>query len=281
MRAQDHAYFAQPFTALAHRGGALPGGDVSRENTLEAFARSTELGYTHLETDVHATADGRLVAFHDEVLDRVSDRTGAIAELCLAEVRRARINGTLQVPTLDEVLDHFPDSFINIDIKAPGAVEPLARMLEAHRAWDRVCVGSFGQQRLARFRRLSAGRAATSMGPLGVAAARLPWLNRFLAGPGLALQIPETHRIAGRQVRLVTPQLLDLAHGHGKVVHVWTVNEADRMERLIDLGVDGIVTDAVDVLRRVLQQRGLWHGHQPVHDQDQGQHGEQNQPPIR
>lgn len=279
MPARDHPYFAPPFTALAHRGGALPDGDTGRENTLEAFTRATELGYTHLETDVHATADGHLVAFHDDVLDRVTDRAGAIADLPLAEVRRARIGGSLQVPTLDEVLDGFPDSFVNIDIKAPAAVEPLVAALEAHQAWERVCVGSFGQRRLTRFRRLAAGRALTSMGPVGVVVARTPGLNRLLSGPGLALQIPESHEVAGRQVRLVTPELLDAAHGHGKVVHVWTVNEADRMRRLIDLGVDGIVTDAVDVLRRVLQQRGLWHGQEHVHDQDQ--QGEQNWPPIR
>ncbi|GAA1393436.1 glycerophosphodiester phosphodiesterase [Luteococcus peritonei] len=259
MRARDFAYFDQPFIPLAHRGGSLLEGNQGRENTLEAFGRAVELGYRYLETDVHATRDGHLVAFHDDRLDRVSDRTGLIAELSLAEVRSARVGGDAIIPTLDEVLERFGQARLNIDIKAPGAVEPLARTLADHGAEDRVCVGSFGEDRLRRFRHLTGGRVATSAGPVGVAwTARVPLLPRLLASPAVAFQVPEEHVVRGRRVKILTPFLLSSAHRRGKVVHVWTVNDADRMDGLIDQGVDGIVTDAVDVLRGVLERRGMW-----------------------
>ena len=161
MRASDYPYFDQPFIALAHRGGSLLPDNVGRENTLHAFGNAVALGYTHLETDVHSTRDGHLVAFHDDVLDRVTDQRGAIAELSFDEVRQARVGGIDQIPTLDEVLDAFPDSYLNIDIKTGGAVEPLVACLNAHRAQKRVCVGSFGPQRLRQFRRLMGQQVAT------------------------------------------------------------------------------------------------------------------------
>ncbi len=260
-RAADHPYFDQDFIALAHRGGALLEANLGRENTLAAFGNALALGYRYLETDVHATRDGELVAFHDDVLDRVSDRTGAIRELTLAQVREARLASDQRVPSLDEVLESFPDARLNIDIKAPGAVEPLVERLRAHRAEQRVCVGSFGQQRLQAFRRLTGGRVATAAGPAEVAwTAKAPALARWISGPGVALQMPVEHRVAGRRVQLLSPKLLAAAHARGKVVHIWTVNDAEQMHRLVDLGVDGIVTDAVDVLREVLIERGMWQG---------------------
>lgn len=267
MQASDYPYFSQPFTALAHRGGSLHPPNRGRENTLHAFGQALELGYSHLETDVHATKDGKLVAFHDAVLDRVTDGHGTVAQTDFATLRRARIAGVDQIPTLDEVLDAFPTARINIDIKAPGAVEPLVDCLRAHRAQQRVCVGSFGAARLNRFRRLIGREVPTASGPIGVAwTARVPVLPRLLASPGVALQLPVEHTVRGRRVRLLTPWLLDAAHRRGKVVHVWTVNDATQMHELIELGVDGLVTDEIGVLRDVLIERGLWHGGPFAHD---------------
>lgn len=262
MRAQDFRYFAQPFTALAHRGGSLGPGNQGRENTLQAFRNAVDLGYTHVETDVHVTRDGVLVAFHDDVLDRVSDQTGAIAEATWAEVSRARIGGE-PVPRLDEVLEELPTTCFNIDIKAPGAVEPLAHALALHGAEGRVCVGSFSERRIRRFRRLTGNRVPTAVGPVGVALASRLGLPHALQDAGVAFQMPVSHPVAGKDMRLLTRILLDQAHQHGKVVHVWTVNEADQMHELIELGVDGIVTDATDVLRDVLLERGLWPSSSP------------------
>lgn len=259
LRASQHPYFDAPFIAMAHRGGALLPANIGRENTLHAFARAVELGYRYLETDVHATADGTLVAFHDDRLDRVTDRAGLIAELPWAEVRKARIGGHDAVPTLDELFDAFPDRRFNIDIKAPGAVEPLVRTIAAHRAEDRVCVGSFGVDRIRAFRRRTGGSVATSLSQVGVAWTRfLPLVPRVLPAPGLALQIPVHTEIRGRQVRLVTPGLIARAHAAGLQVHVWTIDDPQVMHELLDLGIDGLISDRIDVLREVCEERRLW-----------------------
>lgn len=257
MKAADWAYFDAGFVAMAHRGGALLPANARRENTLIAFRNAVDLGYRYLETDVHVTRDGHLVAFHDATLDRVTDSRGAIADLPLAEIRRARI-GNEQVPTLDEVLDNF-DVRVNIDIKANGAEAPLVHALRRHNAWHRVCVGSFSQVRLARFRALAKNWVATSCGPVGVATAVAASRSGFGIAPrGAAFQVPVRHHVAGRVVEVVTPAFVAQAHRWGKQVHVWTIDDPQQMSDLIDMGVDGLVTDRPDLLRQVLESRGMW-----------------------
>ncbi|SDE28322.1 glycerophosphodiester phosphodiesterase [Auraticoccus monumenti] len=241
--------------ALAHRGGAALQANLGRENTVAAFAEAVRLGYRYLETDVHTTSDHTLVAFHDDVLDRVTDARGTVAELPWSEVSQARIGGE-PVPTLDELLETFPEAVFNIDIKAAGAVEPLLRTLARHDALGRVCVGSFSGRRLRHFRRLSGGRVATSAAPDEVAALR--FARSRVAGPAVALQVPVERVVAGRRVPIVTPGLLRRAHATGRQVHVWTVDDPAQMHALLDLGVDGLVSDAIDTLKRVLTDRGCW-----------------------
>lgn len=239
---------------FAHRGGA----SEAPENTMPAFEQAVRLGYRYLETDVHATADGRLVAFHDDVLDRVTDGRGAIADLPWGEVSAARINGTDAVPLMDELFETFPEARFNIDIKAPGAVAPLTEAIRRHGALDRVCIGSFSDARLRAARRALGPDLATSAGPVGVATMRLlpSVLSRLLRSPAQALQIPVTHRIGPVTPTVVTRRLVETAHRMGKHVHVWTIDEAPEMHRLLDLGVDGIVSDRIDTLRDVLAERG-------------------------
>ena len=249
-----------PFSVLAfaHRGGAHLPGNEGLENTLLAFRRAVELGYDYLETDVHVTRDGVLLAFHDSVLDRVTDRQGEIAALSLAEVREARVDGREPVPTLAELFDAFPAARFNIDLKSDGAVSVLAEFIAARDAWDRVMVGSFSRRRTARFRALTGQRVPTSA-TLGqilmfllLPSARLASL---LAGHGgAALQIP--HR-RGRLV-VATTGLVRRAHASGRHVHVWTIDDPDEMDLLLDRGVDGIFTDRTDILRAVLARRGQW-----------------------
>lgn len=261
-RAADYRYFDAPFIPLAHRGGSLLPGNVGRENTVFAFAQAVALGYRWLETDVHVTADGVLVAFHDDRLDRVCDdgATGLIAELPWSELQQVRVGGE-PIPTLAELLDTFDEQFFNIDIKAPGAVEPLAGVLAALHAQDRVCVGSFSRDRLAAFRRLMGTRVATSVNPPGVAwSAFVPVLPRFLHDDGVAFQVPVRWPVRGREVPIVTPGLIARAHAAGQQVHVWTIDDPAEMNRLIDLGVDGLVTDRPELLKEVCQGRGIWPG---------------------
>jgi glycerophosphoryl diester phosphodiesterase len=244
--------------ALAHRGGAFHPEIEGLENTLAAFRHAVALGYHYLETDVHVTKDGVLLAFHDAVLDRVTDRVGAIADLELAEIREARVGRREQVPTLAELVDAFPEVSFNIDIKSLGAVEALAAFIEQRDLWDRVLVGSFSPRRIRAFRRLTGGRVPTAAHPWEIVAFRfLPsarMASRLAGRHFAAFQIP--HRRHG--IAVVTRGLVRRAHAAGKQVHVWTVDDPAEMHTLLDLGVDGLVTDRTDLLKDVLVARGQW-----------------------
>lgn len=259
MRAGDYRYFDTRFMALAHRGGALLPDNVGRENTMHAFRQAAALGFRYIETDVHATRDGRLVAFHDHVLDRMTGVSGEVSRASLRDLEALRVGGHDPIPTLDEVLETLPDVRFNIDLKSDAAVEPLAAALRSHGAEDRVCVGSFSARRLKVFRALAGPAVATSVGPWGVLVdAYAPLVRRLNATRGVALQIPR--RIWRNRLPLLHPGLIAAAHRAGRVVHVWTVDEARDMHRLIDIGVDGIVTDRPDILKTVLVERDLWDG---------------------
>ncbi|EWS99645.1 glycerophosphodiester phosphodiesterase [Intrasporangium oryzae NRRL B-24470] len=258
-------YLARTPVALAHRGGALYGPNVGLENTMTAFGNAVDLGYTHLETDVHLTRDGRIVAFHDDRLDRVTDRTGLIRDLPWSEVASARLVGDHAeeaIPLLTDVIDAFPGINLNIDLKAPGTAGPLWRLIEERGLHDRVCVGSFSQRSLSHFRRLARGRVATAAGQIGTALAVLAprMLSAVLRTPADVFQVPTSVPLRGRTVEVVTPKLIEVAHAHGKQVHVWTIDDAGEMERLLELGVDGLVSDRIDVLKDVLTRRGVWTG---------------------
>ena len=259
MRADEYAFFDAPFLAFAHRGGAAYGPNVGRENTRHAFAEAVALGYRYLETDVHATADGGLLAFHDPRLDRVTDGSGAVADRTTAELAGVRIGGRDPIPTFAELLGAFPAARFNVDAKADRAVDLLADAIADHDAYDRVCVGSFSPARLHRLRRRLGRRVPTAASSRGVVLHRFaPWLTRVLGSPAPALQIPTDLRVGRRTVRITTPGLVRAAHRRGKQVHVWTVDDQPTIERLVDLGVDGIFTDRPDTLKTVLEQRGLW-----------------------
>lgn len=240
--------------ALAHRGGAeadLPG----RENTLAAFRHTSDLGYRYLETDVHTTRDGVLVAFHDDVLDRVTDRTGTLGALRWREIAEARIGGAEPIPRMIELLEELPDTRFNIDLKSDGSVRALVDLLARTGSGERVCVGSFSELRMREFRRLSEGRIATAATPQEVILAKTapPVVVRRRGGPAV-LQVP--HRRG--PVRVVTRGLVARAHAAGLHLHVWTVNEPTEMIELLDIGVDGLITDRTEVLRDVLVARGAW-----------------------
>lgn len=236
---------------FAHRGGA---GDWP-ENTLPAFEGAVSLGYRYVETDVHVTADGVLVAFHDERLDRVTDRTGLIRELRWSEVSRARVDGREPIPLLEDLLAAWPELRVNIDPKHDSAVTALAEAVRRTASVHRVCIGSFSDRRLARLRALLGPGLATSLGPAGVARLRAASVGlpsgRF---PADCVQVPT----GARGVTLVDERFVRAAHGRGLAVHVWTIDDPDEMHRLLDLGVDGIMTDRPAVLRDVLQARGEW-----------------------
>ncbi|MET7676142.1 glycerophosphodiester phosphodiesterase [Streptomyces seoulensis] len=248
-----HPYLDHPGPIpFAHRGGAADG----VENTVAQFRRAVELGYRYIETDVHLTKDGTLVAFHDDSLDRVTDGTGRIADLPWAEVGRARVGGREPVPLFAELLETFPEVRWNVDVKAEAALLPFLELVGRTDAWDRVCLGSFSEARVRRAQRLAGPRLATSFGTLGVLGLRLrSWgLPAPVRGSAVAAQVPE----AQSGVPVADRRFVRAAHARGLKVHVWTVNEPERMHRLLDLGVDGIMTDHIDTLREVMEDRGVW-----------------------
>jgi glycerophosphoryl diester phosphodiesterase len=253
--------------ALAHRGGALHPDNVGLENTLKAFSVAVDLGYRYLETDVNATADGQLLAFHDTVLDRVTDRTGPLARRTYGEVADVLVGGREPIPLLADLLEAFPQARFNVDLKSAASVEPMVELVVRTGAHDRVCVGSFSERLLRRFRSRVASRSdrpvATSSGVVStlVVLGGLRRLHRLVRDTGAVFQVPHRHR----GVRVVDRRFVAAAHALGRHVHVWTVDERVEMEHLLDLGVDGLITDRIDVLREVLVGRGQW---APCEDSD-------------
>jgi glycerophosphoryl diester phosphodiesterase len=271
--------------AFAHRGGAAH----APENSWRAFEHAVGLGYGYLETDVQATADGVLVAFHDRTLDRVTGQPGRVCRLTLKEIAGARIGGTEPIPVLEDVLGAWPDVRFNIDVKDAPAIAPLARVLRRTSAWDRVCVVSFSASRLRATRRALDRPVCMAASPLGTAMVRFggppaprgsrgPHRGRLKREPAAAAAArrpvtvggrpprPLAERLAAADVRclqlpvpVATASFIGRAHQLGLQVHVWTVNDRPTMEGLLNLGVDGIMTDETVTLREVLISRGQWH----------------------
>ncbi|MCY4195038.1 MAG: glycerophosphodiester phosphodiesterase [bacterium] len=236
---------------IAHRGGA----GEHPENTMAAFAAAVDLGYRYVETDVRATRDGVLVAFHDESLKRLSGRSEAIADLDWRDLQTVRVGGGHAIPRFVELLEAWPQLRIAVDPKHEQATAPLIGALQRAEAIDRVCIGSFSGRRLALARRLGGPRLCTGLSPreigrLQAAAAGLP----LKVKSGACAQVPPT----ARGVPLIHRRFIDAAHARGLAVHVWTIDEAEEMHRLLDAGVDGIMTDRPTVLREVLAARGSW-----------------------
>ena len=237
---------------LAHRGLALE----APENTLLAFVAAIGLGVTHVETDVHASSDGVAVISHDADLARVAGVDGRVEALSFSRLSAIDLGYDQSFCSLAEALDAFPETRFNIDIKSAAAIEPTVAAILDAKAVDRVLVTSFSERRrVAAVRRLPG--VATSASSSRFAAALVagsvrsaPLLRRVLRGID-AVQVPEQYS----GVRIVTERMIRLLHSAKVEVHVWTVNDAPAMHRLLDLGVDGIVTDRADIALGVLTTR--------------------------
>ncbi len=264
--ASDYKFFKQSgseFLVIAHRGGA----GMAPENTMYAFEQSVRLGVDVLELDVRSTSDGALVVIHDATVERITDGTGRVGEMTLSELKTLdagygwtpdggktfplRGKG-ITVPTLQEVFRAFPKMKFNIEPKqqTPSLVQPLCQMIRDHELADRVVIGSFQQAILDEFRSGCAG-VATSASPTEVS----KFLALYKAGlsqsysPAMqALQVPEN--AAG--VKVVTKEFVEAAAKRNLKIHVWTVNETADMQRLLEMGVHGIMTDYPDRLLKLL-----------------------------
>lgn len=246
-------YLSPEFVAMAHRGGSFMTANLGIENTVRSFQNAVDLGFRYLETDVHTTKDGMLVAFHDDTLNRVTDVEGTIRSLSFEELSELRVGDREPIPTMDELFEIFPTINFNIDLKSVTAVDALAESIKRHNAQRRVCVGSFARTRIRRFRSLLP-EVPTAVSTTGVAA-----LTMGVISPGgQVYQVPLQHPVGPVTVDIVTPKNIERIHAAGRKIHVWTVDDPSTMHRLIDWGVDGIVTDRPDSLKQVLSARGMW-----------------------
>ena len=237
----------------AHRGASL---NVT-ENSIESFEKAYELGFKNFELDVHASADGQVFVFHDDNLRRLTGRNVQLNRLSAYEVKNLDIGGDKKIPTLSEVFEKFTDVQFNIDAKSWYVVTPLCKIIEKAQAHERICIGGFNDFRTLKIVKRLGPNVCYSIGPLGVLwFCLLRLLNvrwNFNAG---CMQVPQ--RFLG--FRLVSASFVSFAHECGLRVHVWTINEEEEMKRLIDIGVDGIMTDDCLGLKKVLQERQIWTG---------------------
>ena len=244
---------------FAHRGGD----SVAPENTMAAFQDAVDLGFTYIETDVHITSDGVLVAFHDDGLLRTCGIDARIEDTPWSVLRNARVDGREPIPLLEEVLVAFPDLKVNIDCKTDDAEDALVRVLRSHDCLDRICLGSFSDARLTRFRNEFGPALCTSAGPRDVArvvAASVSSRALARSVPALALQVP----VKQGPLPVVTPRFVRTAHSLGMAVHVWTVDDPAEITRLLDMGVDGIMSDDTRTLKNIMVSRGLWRRENPT-----------------
>ncbi|HEY2194037.1 MAG TPA: glycerophosphodiester phosphodiesterase family protein [Actinomycetospora sp.] len=263
--ARSHPYLAAPRPrAFAHRGWHV--GDLAGlENTLAAFRRAREEGYAYVETDVHATRDGVLVVHHDATLRRVAGHPGVLRAMDWPELDPVRVRGREKLPRLEEALEALPDMRFNVDLKSPGTLRPMLELLERDDVAERVAVASTDEGRLRAVRRRFGDRVVTGVS----ARAALSLRTRSVLPATLSRRVPVAGDLAQLPVRfgglpVVDATSLRAAHEAGLEVHVWTIDRASEMHRLLDLGVDGLMTDRPDLLRDVLAVRGAWEDAPPA-----------------
>lgn len=235
---------------FAHRGGAMVAHNLGIENSLTAFTHAFELGYRYFETDVRATKDGVPVACHDERLDRLAGDAKAIRDVHSSELEHLSLGGKDQIVPLETLLEAFPEVHFNIDIKSNDAVTPTIQIVRERELVSRVCLAAFDHTRLVQVRAIAPEMltsASTRETGLMVSGFSVPKSPRVF-------QVPVRYR----GVPVVTPLFIAKAHRYGKHVHVWTIDDPQEMHRLLDMGVDGVMTDRTDLLKDVLIERGQW-----------------------
>ncbi|MCB8978801.1 MAG: glycerophosphodiester phosphodiesterase [Ardenticatenaceae bacterium] len=267
----EYSFFTQQdgVMVIAHQGGE----GLRPSNTLAAFDNAMELGVDVLEMDIHQTKDGAIVLMHDATVDRTTDGSGAIKEMMLAEIRALdagyywtdddgvtypyRGQG-IQVPTLEELFQRYPDMRMNIEIKqeTPSMVRPFCDLIHDYNMQDKILVATFHKATVEEFRADCPDVITSMVEPeiqlfFGLNAV---YLGALFQAPGTAFQVPTTSSLPViGEVDVITERFVRVAHSHNIQVHAWTINETAEMERLIALGVDGIITDRPDLLLEVIR----------------------------
>ena len=225
-------------------------GDTSTyiENTLEAFKSADSLGYKYIETDLRETIDGKIITFHDASIKRITGSNITINRSSLADIRMRRLPKNESIPTIDEVLEELPNSYFNMDLKVPNMEEKVLKKIKSHNALDRICLGSFNSRTIKKINALEP-KILTSMGLTQVV------IYKFFntKNNSKLIQIP----ISWNGIKVVTKKFIEKVHNDNLKVHVWTVNQEDEMQKLIDMGVDGIMTDNSIGLMNVMKKNDL------------------------
>lgn len=238
---------------LAHQGG----GGEEIENSTAAFANARRLGYRYLDIDLQVTSDGVLVAHHDDTLERLTGLDGPVSTRSWAELSEARLPNGEPLARFEDLLEAHPDVFWNIEVKSDEATESVVAAVRNHGIDARTCLNTFSDLRMHKVRKAAAGLEPAYSTPI----ASTLWLKAASYVPFLpfrtsahATQAP----IKDRGVPVLDERYVRRAHKAGLKAIVWTIDEPDEMRRLLDIGVDGILTDEPAALKSVLEERGVW-----------------------
>lgn len=247
-----HPFFkGHRFYGFVHRGGD----EEKTENTLEAFQYSSDLGFVFMETDVQLTSDGKVVIFHDNDLKRIAGLNKKVSDLSFKKIKEIDLIHGGRIPSLEETLSSFPNLRFNIDIKVDSAVDETIKIVKNFNAFNKVCLAAFSSKRLRRIRELTDSDLCSSMGQAEIVRLLLSSYGlNFRASPGLCAQVP----VSQFGIPIVTKRFIKKIHDLNKLIHVWTIDETQEMYRLIDLGVDGLMTDKPTVLKEALVARNLF-----------------------
>ena len=240
-----HPYLNTPGVAIsAHRGGSME----APENTLESFKYSLELGCAYIETDVQLSSDGIPYIFHDDDLSRLLGKDVAFNSLHSSEIQNLKLFESFDIPTLETALTTFPDALFQIDLKTDEVAIPAMKIIETLEAFDRVCIASFSSKRLTLINEMYP-HVCLSMGPKEILKLLLASYGLYKKKvPGNCLQVP----IYQYGIKLVTKRFIQYVQNIGLKIHVWTINDKNQMQQLINLGVDGIITDRPKALKDLL-----------------------------
>ena len=242
-----HPYLNQSGVSIsAHRGGS----EEAPENTLESFGYAIGLGSSYIETDVQLSADGIPYIFHDDDLSRLLNMNVKFNSLHSDQIEKLRLFESYQIPKLETALIQFPNALFQIDLKTDEVALPAMKVIESLNAFDRICIASFSSNRLQKVRKKFPD-TCLSMGPkeiLKLLLASFGLYNKTIYGD--CLQVPVYHY----GIKLVTRRFVKYVQSIGLKIHVWTINDENTMRKLIDLGVDGIITDRPKLLKEVLSK---------------------------
>ena len=239
-----HSFLKSKFQGFVHRGDA----SSYIENTLEAFKSAETLGYKYIETDLRETKDGKIITFHDANIKRITGSNITINRSSLSDIRMRRLPKNETIPTIDEVLEELPDSYFNMDLKVSNMEEKVLKKIKLHNALDRICLGSFNSKTIKKINVLEP-KIITSMGLAQVV--KYKFFN--IKSNSKLIQIP----ISWNGIKVITKRFIEKLHNDNFKVHVWTINKEKEMQRLIDMGVDGIMTDNAIGLMNAMKKNSL------------------------